>query len=223
MEIVFLHNGEVDASKNFDKLNHFAYSRPMMLNGITPRLKAYQTAAEMVSTDWVLTVFAKCHMKNSFANFQWRPDYWQQAKHYIFYNENKDLDLTYGHMAPIAYNRRLMLENTGGLDMTLAQEHAVVPIVISETTLTDPWDIWRTAFRETAKLLYYKQDSNNLELEYRLDKWLRAEQLWYKRGAQDARDYFESTNGEYSWLMLTNEWDWLSKRFKSLYSADLTT
>jgi len=223
MEIVFLHNGEVDASKNFDKLNHFAYTKPMMLNGITPRLKAYQTAAEMVSTDWVLTVFAKCHMKNSFANFQWRPDYWQQAKHYIFYNENRDLDLTYGHMAPIAYSKRLMLENKGGLDMTLAQEHAVVPIVISETTLTDPWDIWRTAFRETAKLLYYRQDSNNLELEYRLDKWMSAEQLWYKRGAQDARDYFESTNGEYSWLMLTNEWDWLSKRFKSLYSADLTT
>jgi hypothetical protein len=223
MEIVFLHNGEADAYKNFDKLNHYAYDRPYMIQGVTPRLKAYQTAAEKVSTDWVLTVFAKCHMKNSFTDFKWRPDYWQQAKHYIFYNENKDLGLTYGHMAPIAYNKRLMLENEGGLDMTMAQEHAVVPIVISETTLTDPWDTWRTAFRETAKLLYYKKESNNLELEYRLETWLNAKQLWYKRGAEDAKNYFESTNGEFSWLMLTNEWDWLNKRFMSLYSADLTT
>jgi hypothetical protein len=116
-----------------------------------------------------------------------------------------------------------MLENTGGLDMTLAQQHAVVPLVISETHLTDPWDIWRTAFRETAKLLYYSKDGNSVELEYRLNKWLDADQHWYKRGAMDARDYFESTDGEYAWLMLTSEWDWLRKRFDTLYSADLTT
>ena len=223
IDFVFLDNGEADAKTNWDRLFHRAYVMPSKVSNVTPRLKAYKTAASKSDHDWFLAVFAKCWMSDKFATFDWRPDYWQQAKHYIFYNHNKDLDLTYGHMAPIAYNKRLMLENTGGLDMTLAQEHAVVPLVISETHLTDPWDIWRTAFRETAKLLYYSKDSNNIELEYRLNKWLDAEQHWYKRGAIDARDYFEATDGEYAWLMLTSEWDWLRKRFDALYSADLTT
>ena len=223
MDVIFLYNGEKNSQEIYDRLSHRSYVMPKIVRGITPRLKAYQAAAEQSTTDWFLAVFAKCWMTDNFVQFEWRPDYWQQAKHYIFHNHNKDLDLTYGHMAPIAYNKRLMLENTGGLDMTLAQEHAVVPLVISETTLTDPWDTWRTAFRETAKLLYYQKESNNLELEFRLNKWLTAEQIWYKRGAEDAKNYFESTDGEYSWLMLTNEWDWLNKKFQSLYSADLTT
>ena len=222
IDVVFIHNGERDSGINLSHCNTMLSSTGMKLkvsSGVNGRLKAYQAAAELSDTDWFLAVFAKCHVTDIFYNFNWRPDYWQQAKHYIFYNHNKDLDLTYGHMAPIAYNKRLMLENTGGLDMTLAQEHAVVPIVLSETQLTDPWDIWRTAFRETVKLMYYSKDTNNLELEYRLDKWLSAEQHWYKAGAQDAKDYFESVNGEWAWIMITNEWDWLRKRFDTLYST----
>ena len=222
MDIVFLHNNEAGHHANYDRLNHRSYDIPYVVKGVTPRLKAYQTAADKSNTDWFLAVFAKCWMTDNFVEFKWRPDYWQQAKHYIFYNHNKDLDLTYGHMAPIAYNKRLMLENTGGLDMTLAQQHAVVPEAISQTELTDPWDIWRTAFRETAKLLYYAKTSDNIELHYRLNRWLDAKQLWYNRGATDAKNYFESTDGEYAWLMLTNEWDWLRKRFDVLYSADFT-
>jgi hypothetical protein len=222
MDIIFLHNNEAGYLNNYDRLNHRSYDIPYVVKGITPRLKAYQTAANKSNTDWFLAVFAKCWMTDNFVQFKWRPDYWQQAKHYIFHNYNKDLDLTYGHMAPIAYNKRLMLENTGGLDMTLAQEHAVIPEVISQTELTDPWDIWRTAFRETVKLLYYAKNSDNIELHYRLDKWLTAEQLWYKRGAEDAQAYFESIDGDYAWIMLTSEWDWLRKRFNAAYAADLT-
>jgi hypothetical protein len=186
-------------------------------SGVNGRLKAYQAAANMSNTAWFLAVFAKCHMKDDYANFDWRPDYWQKPKHYIFHNHNLDLDLTYGHMAPIAYNKQLMLENTGGLDMTLAQEHAVIPIVLSDTYLTDPWDIWRTAFRETVKLMYYARTDESIELKYRLHTWINAEQTWYKNGAQAAIDFFESVDGDWGWIMVTNEWDWLRKRFNALY------
>ena len=120
-------------------------------------------------------------------------------------HHNLDLELTYGHMAPIAYNKQLMLENTGGLDMTLAQEHAVIPIVLSDTYLTDPWDIWRTAFRETVKLMYYAKTDESIELKYRLHTWLNAEQTWYKNGAQDARDFFESVDGAIIILDMTTK------------------
>ena len=222
LDIVFIHNGEKDAVVNLNRCNTWIppNSNFKISSGVNGRLKAYQSAAELSNSDWFLAIFAKCHMKESFRDFTWRPDYWQQAKHYIFYNHNKDLDLTYGHMAPIAYNKRLMLENTGGLDMTLAQEHAVVPIVLSETHLTDPWDIWRTSFRETVKLLYYSKDINNLELDYRLNKWMSSDLLWYERGASDAANYFESVDGEWAWIMITNEWDYLWKYYSARYTLE---
>ena len=224
LDIIFIHNRESGAGINLSKLSSLEPKNTeiKISSGVNGRLNAYQAAAELSSTNWFLAVFAKCSMKENFSNFDWRPDYWQQPKHYIFYNYNCDLDLTYGHMAPIAYNKKLMLKNKGGLDMTLAQEHAVVPIVISETKLTDPWEIWRTAFRETVKLLYYSKDNNSIELEYRLNTWLQADDLWYKRAAIDAKNFFDSVDGELGWILVTNEWDWLRKRFDVLYREDLT-
>jgi len=225
LDVVFISNGEKDSRINGNRC--FFIAPPDLTvhlsENVNGRLKAYKAAAEQSSSDWFLAVFAKCYMLDGFHYFKWRPDYWQQPKHYIFHNYNFDLGLTYGHMAPIAYNKKLMLENTGGLDMTLAQEHAVVPLVISETRLDDPWDTWRTAFRETVKLMYYAKTDNSIELEYRLDAWLKGDvvwtkdNLWYARGAEDAKNYFESVDGELSWIMLTNEWDFLRRRFNVLY------
>jgi hypothetical protein len=229
LTVIFLHNDEIDYFANSQRLNETLpknLTSQRTISHITPRLKAYKAAAEASHSDWFLAVFAKCYMKDSFKDFTWRPDYWQKPKHYIFHNHNYDLDLTYGHMAPIAYNKKLMLENTGGLDMTLAQSHAVVPIVLSETRLTDPWDTWRTAFRETVKLLYYAQTDNSIELQYRLDRWLNAHVCWakhnpwYQYGSQDAKNFFESVDGEWHWIMMTNEWDWLRKKFNNLYITD---
>ena len=224
--VVFLHNNEKNYQYNETQL-HYTMPKSItnlkVISNTTPRLKAYKSAAEESNDDWFLAVFAKCYMKESFSNFKWRPDYWQKPKHYIFHNHNTDLDITYGHMAPIAYNKKLMLINNGGIDMTLAQAHTVVPLVISETRLTDPWDTWRTAFRETVKLMYYAQKDNSLELHYRLSKWLRGtdKNTWYIRGANDAKDFFNSVDGELHWVLMTNEWDWLRKKFDTLYSADL--
>ena len=182
LDVVFISNGEKDSRINGNRC--FFIAPPDLTvhlsENVNGRLKAYKAAAEQSSSDWFLAVFAKCYMLDGFHYFKWRPDYWQQPKHYIFHNYNFDLGLTYGHMAPIAYNKKLMLENTGGLDMTLAQEHAVVPLVISETRLDDPWDTWRTAFRETVKLMYYAKTDNSIELEYRLDAWLKGDVVWTK-------------------------------------------
>jgi hypothetical protein len=71
--------------------------------------------------------------------------------------------------------------------------------------------------------MYYAKEDNSIELQYRLDRWLNAEEMWakhnpwYQYGANDARDFFESVGGEWGWIMVTNEWDWLRKRFNALY------
>ena len=50
----------------------------------------------------------------------WQPDRLQQAKHYIFHAHNPVNGLQYGHMAMIAYNKKLVMTNSAeGLDFTL--------------------------------------------------------------------------------------------------------
>jgi hypothetical protein len=190
------------------------------ISDVKGRLNSYRAAANTSSTDWFIAVFAKCCVTEELATLHkaWTPDYWQEPKHYIFHNRNLDNGLTYGHMAPIAYNKRLILDNPGGLDITLAQKHTVVPIVLSETTLEgDNWTDWRTAFRETVKLMYYNRESPTIDSEYRLHAWMNEGTPWAMKGAQDANDFYERCGGEEAWLLLTVEWDWLKKYYDSLY------
>ena len=114
----------------------------------------------------------------------------------------------------IAYNRRLVLENTGhGLDFTLDQPHEVVPIISGTAYYdNDPWTCWRTAFREVLKLKHSLPDVEN---EYRLSQWLQENNenshvKWSHIGAQDAVRYYESVQGDFSKLKKSYEWSWLA-------------
>jgi hypothetical protein len=115
----------------------------------------------------------------------------------------------------IAYNKKLVLENTGeGLDFTLDDEHEVVPIISGTANYTEsPWMAWRTAFREVLKLQHSLPDIEN---EYRLKAWLRedsgtiANGHWSHKGAQDAVEYYNEVGGDFTALKKSYEWEWLA-------------
>jgi len=226
IDVIMISNGESCADRNWKRLCEVRGEHEVRhMRGLYGRLRAYQTAAKQSKSPWFIAVFAKCYMLDNFAEFNWQPDFWQEPKHYIFYNHNLDNDLTYGHMAPIAYNKKLMLENTGGLDMTLAQKHTVVPITLSETILTDdPWLSWRTAFREVVKIIHYNQNASTVESQYRLHVWKNSKDLWQRRGAEDAELYYTygSKGADESTLFETSEWNWLQNYFNARYSDEIT-
>jgi hypothetical protein len=168
----------------------------------------------MSKTPWFFAVFAKLQINQHF-DWSWQPDRMQQAKHYIFHAGNPVNGLVYGHQAMIAYNRRLVLENTGhGLDFTLDQAHEVVPILSGTAMYAEtPWMTWRTAFREALKLRASLPDVEN---EYRLKVWLKqdsgtiANAHWSHKGAQDAVEYYEEVKGDPNELRKSYEWAWLA-------------
>ena len=223
-DVIFISNGESQAERNWQQCKKiFGFAK--RVDGVNGRLASYQAAANLSKSDWFLAVFAKCRVLDVYDSigFGWQPDYWQQSKHYIFLNKNLETELIYGHMAPIAYNKKLMLANQGGLDMTLAQEHVVVPITLSETDLSDdPWLAWRTAFREVIKLNYYAEGELNVEGEYRLWAWQTKGSEWSQRGAIDAMTYIRENGLAEEAVMPTVEWQWLEEYFKKIYSADIT-
>jgi hypothetical protein len=218
LDIVFISNGEPGAEYNFkwletvtranmnSNLNRIHWSK-----NVPGRVAAYHAAAEMSTTPWFFAVFAKLRVNRDF-DWTWQPDRMQQAKHYIFHARNTINDLEYGHQGMIAYNRQLVLKNTGaGLDFTLDQPHEVVPILSGEAIYYDSaWIAWRTAFRECLKLRASLPDVEN---EYRLKQWLSVDHgpgQWSKKGAEDAVEYYDEVGGDFGALKKSYEWSWLS-------------
>jgi hypothetical protein len=216
LDIVFIENGEPNALDNLRALSSATASRDnrvMVSRGITGRVAAYHAAAEMSTTPWFFAVFAKLQVNPNF-DWSWQPDRMQEPKHYIFHAHNPVTGLTYGHQAMIAYNKKLVLANTGpGLDFTLDSAHEVVPVLSGTADYAyTPWMAWRTAFRECVKL----RGQTDVESQYRLRKWLEVIPLatpnaeWSRWGAEDAVEYFESVDGAIAELKKSYDWSWLA-------------
>ena len=219
LDIVFISNGENEAESLYQQLVNAVGGnllsdrgyRIKRVENVKGRVAAYHAAARASTTPWFFAVFAKLQVNNKFS-WDWQPDRMQQAKHYIFHAHNPVNGLEYGHQAMIAYNRQLVLENTGvGLDFTLDQAHEVVPIVSGKANYyTSNWMCWRTAFREALKLRASLPDVEN---EYRLEQWLTKDntpEQWSMKGAQDAVEYYEEVKGNPTELRKSYEWDWLA-------------
>lgn len=223
LNIIFISNGESNADKNWDHLWNFipAGHRVIRIKDINSRVDAYRAAAEASDSPWFFAVFAKLEVDPKF-DWSWQPDRMQQPKHYIFHAKNPINGLVYGHMAMIAYNKKLVLENAAlGLDFTLDQLHEVVPILSGTAYYADDkWMAWRSAFRECIKL---KHSLPNIENEYRLNQWLTVNNgtdlgEWSCIGAKDALDYYAKVNGKFDELKKSYEWNWLNEYFNQLHT-----
>ena len=216
LDIVFIDNGEPNADSNYEHLCESARftwaNRIHRSAGVTGRVAAYHAAAELSTTTWFFAVFAKLRVAPDF-DWLWQPDRLQQPKHYIFHAFNPINRLTYGHQAMIAYNRELVLSNTGhGLDFTLDNDHEVVPILSGTAEYAHTqWSAWRTAFREVVKL----KGNSDVESQYRLNKWLTVAMgnlygQWSIWGAEDAVEYYDTVAGDFAELRKSYDWAWLA-------------
>ena len=219
LDIVYISNGEPDAERWYIHTAKCAQRPIHRVMNVPGRAEAYKAAAEMSTSDWVLTVFAKLSVSTDFP-WDWQPDRTQREQHYIFHAHNPVNHLEYGHMAMIAYNKRLVLETDDwGLDFTLSRPHSVVPILSGTAHFNaDAFMTWRTAFREVLKLVHTDRTSPTIPNLYRLQTWLtKAEGDFAEyslRGAQDAVEYYESVNGDMAKLMLSFDWPWLKQYFE---------
>lgn len=222
LDIVYISNGEPDEEKWYDHLCYMSNHQAKWVRGVNGRVAAYQEAARQSSTPWFFAVFAKLEvLGNQFPWYEWMPDYFQEPKHYIFNSRNPVNGLEYGHQGIIAYNKRLVLENTTpGIDFTLSQPHESVPILSGIAHYNQsPWMTWRTAFREVVKLKHFMTTQPTLETSHRLATWCTVAEgdfaEWSICGAQDAVQYYNEVDGDYAKLMLSFEWAWLEQRFNS--------
>jgi hypothetical protein len=224
LDIIYISNGEPEAERWYEHLVNTCGRSVKRVMNVDGRSQAYKAAAELSSTPWFFTVFAKLEVVENF-DWAWQPDWLQEPKHYIFNSRNPVNGLEYGHMGVIAYNRQLVLDtDSPGLDFTLSKAHAVVPKVSAIAHYnTTPELTWRTAFRECIKLKDDVERTGSVESTYRMDTWLtQAEGNCAEsslQGARDALEYYELVKGDYTELMRSFEWAWLKEYYASRYSV----
>lgn len=214
--IVFLSNGESCAEEHWEWLKESVgpHRELHWVMGVQGRVASQHAAANKVpNTDWYFVVPAKLRISPYF-DWRWQPDRMQQPKHYVFHAKNLITGLSYGHMAMIAYNRKLVLATQGtGLDFTLEQPHEIVPIESGQAIYnTDPQTEWRTAFREVVKLKHYQETQPDIETEYRLEVWLTCKNSeWTTRGALAGLKYYLDVGGNFVELKKTYDWKFLDQ------------
>jgi hypothetical protein len=221
-DIIFISYDEINADANW-KIVHDRFPRAKRVHGVEGMDNALKVATEKSDTEWYYAVFAKTQLHNEFS-FDFRPDRFQQPKHYIFNARNVLNGLEYGHMGVVLYNCNIIsnMGNDFGIDYTLSGEHEVVPELSALATFNaSPYQTWRTAFRECSKLAQFIDETPSLDSEYRLEIWkTKAEgdyAEWCLSGANDGVDYFEQHKTNSEELMNAFNWGWLRNYFVTKY------
>ena len=220
-DIIFISYDEPQADQNWAILTA-KFPQARRLHGVEGMENALLKAAEMSTTDWYYAVFAKTELHPDF-DFSFRPDLFQQPKHYIFHAENPLNGLRYGHMGVVLYNCNIVKNITEfGIDYTMSALHEVVPKVSAIAKFnSNPYQTWRTAFREAGKLAQFCDEKDNVENEYRLDTWVSTAEgrhsEWCLQGARDGVLFYRANRENKTQLKNAFNWVWLREYYTSLY------
>jgi hypothetical protein len=220
-DIIFISYDEPNADANWKVLST-KFPQARRLHGVDGMEKALLKAAEMSRTDWYYAVFAKTELHPDF-DFSFSPDLFQEPKHYIFHAENPLNRLQYGHMGVVLYNCGIVKNITEfGIDYTMSALHEVVPMVSAIARFnSNPYQTWRTAFREAGKLAQFCDEKDNVENSYRLDIWTSEAEGeysdWCLQGARDGVLFYRDNKEDKPQLKNAFNWGWLREYFTSLY------
>jgi len=222
-DIIFISYDETNADANWSKLKN-KFPQAQRVHGVEGMENALIAAAQTSRTPWYYAVFAKTELHPDF-RFDFLPDYLQQPKHYIFHADNPMNGLCYGHMGIVMYNCNMVKSATKfGVDYTLSFRHEVIPLVSAIARFnTNPYQTWRTAFREGAKLAQFSEQTQDVETEYRLRTWTKTAKgdyaEWCTRGARDGVEFYRANKTDNNALQQAFLWTWLREYFASLYDS----
>ena len=218
-DIVFISYNEPNAEENFLSLKE-RFPTVKRVDGVTGIHQAHIVAAEISLTKMFWVVDADAIVKDSF-NFNHKVDSYDLETVHVWRSINPINDLEYGYGGVKLLPRRLTLKmDLTKSDMTTSiSENFKSMDQISNVTAfnTDPFNTWKSAFRECAKLASKTIDRQNEdETNERLETWTTVGHTrdfgeYAIRGARAGMEFGLSNKSNIS---LINDFDWLEKQFK---------
>tara|TARA_B100000965_G_scaffold57720_2_gene43943 strand:- start:10232 stop:10936 length:705 start_codon:yes stop_codon:yes gene_type:complete len=231
LDVIQISYHEPFADDNFELLQLFA-PHAKRVQGVTGIFNAHKAAAEIAETSYFYVVDADAIMDEQF-DFRFVPNKQKEAYPgvpetdcvFVWRSRNPINDLLYGYGGAKLFKRNAMLEaEAWSIDMTTTLGCPFVPkFQISNITAfnTDPFNAWKSAFRECSKLSSSIIPNNdNTDNEYRLKVWQTkgADRpfgedaiLGAKQGAEFGEEYKMNLEA----LNKINDFKWLEETYKN--------
>jgi len=221
-DIVFISYQEPNADSNWKLLkDRFPFAK--RVHGVKGIHRAHITAAAKCFTDMIWIVDGDAVVLDSF-DFDYSPHDIEYV--FVWRSKNPVNDLEYGNGGIKLFPRLLTLKmDTSKPDMTtsISTKFKPVKIVSNITTFnTDPFNTWKSAFRECCKLSSaiidrQKQD----ETAERLRTWCtigidRKYGDCSIAGALAGKEYGEANKDNLEALKKINDFEWLDRKFKEI-------
>ncbi len=229
LDVFMLTFGEPEADDNFAHLQTFA-PHAKRIDGVKGLLNAHKACAEESDTKYFYVCDADAWIQPNF-QFKFEPSNQKEAYPgvketecvFTYRSHNPVNDLIYGYGAVKLFPKKNLLDvKEFKVDMTTSIGAKFKPLFeISNVTAfnTDPFNTWRSAFRECTKLASGIVDHNKQTDDYyRLQVWCeRGDNRRYGDyailGAQQGRDFGEHYKGNVEALRKINDWNWLKETF----------
>lgn len=219
-DIIFISYNEPNADKNWQALRS-RFPTAQRIDGVKGIHNAHKKAAEISLTKMFWVVDADAVILPEFS-FEYS-DAYKDINYdtvYVCKSKNPINNLVYGYVGVKLLPRKLTQEmNTNSFDMTTSISEKFVPLPeVSNITEfnTDPFNTWKSAFRECAKLASQSIDrQDNLETESRLETWctfdVGADYGKYAiAGAKTGKDFGLNNKADISNI---NDFAWLKNQF----------
>jgi hypothetical protein len=221
-DIVFISYNEPTADVNFINLKS-KFPRTKRVHGIKGIHQAHIAAAKLAKTCMFWVVDGDAEIVEDF-NFDYKVSAYEQDIVYVWRSKNPINDLVYGYGGV----KLLPTSMTIGMDVSkpdmttsISSKFRAVKSISNITAFnTDPFNTWKSAFRECCKLsskIIDRQKSE--ETLHRLDVWctLGSDRPFGQEaiaGAIAGKEYGEFNKDDLEALKKINDFDWLKEYYE---------
>jgi hypothetical protein len=222
-DIVFISYNEPNADENWENLkSRFPYA--MRIHGVKGIHNAHVSAANLATTDMFYVVDGDAIIEDNF-DFSYTCSGYERKTVHVWRSRNPINNLEYGYGGVKLLPRKLtssMKTDTPDMTTSISEQFKVMPSISNITAFnTDPFNTWKSAFRECAKLSSKTiRGQIDEETEKRLDAWCTIGKTavygeYAISGARAGRDYGFANTDNLDALKMINDFDWLRTQYGS--------
>ena len=221
-DVVMLSYREPEADANYAKLLE-KVPNAKRVHGVKGIFNAHQKASEIADTKMFYVIDADAILLDDF-KFEYFPTVWDEDTVHVWKSKNPINGLVYGFGGLKLFPTQLVRDaKEWKVDFTtsISDKFKAMPGTANYTAFnTNPYDTWKSAFRECTKLASsIIQKSKKDETDERLETWCTINNgakfgEYALKGANSGRDYGTKHAGDEDALSKINDYDWLHKKFE---------
>lgn len=219
-DIVFISYFEPNAEQNWNSLkNRFPYA--LRIDGVKGIHQAHIEAAKLCVTEMIYIVDGDADILQDF-DFSYIPSRKNRDAVHVWRSKNPINDLEYGYGGVKLFPRKQTINmDTTKPDMTTSISNKFFPMKqVSNITAfnTGPFETWKSAFRECAKLSSKIIDRQKTgETDERLETWTTVghDRLFGEYAVAGATAGMEFGLSRRDDIRMINDFDWLKEQFNA--------